>query len=221
MDKPEIIKLDDIVPFALDHLLPEIQEAVEKCIESYSVDPVFNDMWTFGTQLWKNIWNRFKSVFEEYEDCPFEICGKGNEYKFKIGSYVLRHHRIDHESGLPNGGNAVKKSAQQMSLFGDEWQAPVEIDNIVLAIDADVKSGLKEVFIGALKQKRPDAKKYEWREKVPVYLAEGFEASSGEIVQITNHPDFKQVPVEEVPVVALELDKTKLDLKKSESDSEK
>ena len=222
MDKPEINELEDIVPLAINHLLPEIQESVEVCIEGFLIDPVFNDMWTFGTQLWRNTWNRFKAVSEEYEDCPFETSGKGNEYKLKIGPYVLRHHRIDHESKLPNGAKAVKESAQQYQyLFGDEWQAPVEIDNIVLAIDADVKNGLKEVFIGELKQKLPGTNKFEWGKKVPVYLAEGVEASAAEIIEISNHPGFKHAPEEEVSVVPVELDKTKLDIKKSESDPEK
>lgn len=220
MGKPEIYELEDIVPFAFDHLLPEIKEAVEVCIESYMVDPAFNDMWTFGTQLWRNTWNRFKAVSEEYEDCPFDTCGNGNEYKLKIGPYVLRHHRIDHESKLPNGAKGVKESAQQMYLFGDEWQAPVEIDNIVLAIDADVKNGLKEVFIGELKQRRPGTSKYTWGQKAQVYLADGMEASSAEIIEISNHPDFKHVPVEDVPIVPVELDKSKLEIKKLESDPE-
>ena len=222
MDKPKINELEDIAPYAFDHLLPEIQESVESCIESYLVDPVFNDMWTFGTQLWRNTWNRFKAVSEEYEDCPFEVCGKGNEYKLQIGPYVIRHHRIDHESKLPNGAKAVKVSArQQMYLFCGKWDAPVEIDNIVLAIDADVKNGLKEVFIGELKQKRSGTKKYKWGKKVSVYLADGVEASSAEIIQISNMPGFKHAPEEEVAEVAVELDKTKTDKKISESDSEK
>lgn len=221
MDKPEINKLEDIVPHAFDHLFPEIQESVERCIESFMVDPMFNDSWTFGTNFWKNTWNRFKGIFEEYEDCPFEICGKGNEYKFKIGPYILRHHRINEESGLPNGGNAVKKSANQMYLFGDEWQAPVEIDNIVLAIDADVKNGLKGIFIGELKRKSQGTNKYEWGKKVPVYLAEGVESSSEEVIEISNHPAFKYAPEEEVAEVEVELYTTLSDKKISKSDKDK
>ena len=221
MNKPDINELEDIVPYVLEHLLPEIQESVEVCIESYMIDPMFNDMWTFGTQLWRNSWNRFKAVSEEYEDCPFDTSGKGNEYKLKIGPYVIRHHRVDNESKLPNGAKAVKESAQQMYLFGDEWQAPVEIDNIVLAIDADVKNGLKEVFIGELKQKRLDTNKYTWGKKIPVYLAEGVEASSAEIIHISNHPAFKHAPEEQVPVVPVQLDKSKTDKTIIESDKEK
>ncbi len=222
MEKSGIHKLEEIAPHAKEHLLPEIQEAVEICVKSFLDDPVFNDMWIFGTHLWKNTWNRFESVANNYEDCPFEICGKGNEYKLKIGPYVLRHHRIDDESKLPNGAKAVKESAaKQMYLFAEDWGAPVEIDNIVLAIDADVKNGLKEVFIGELKQKHPGTKKYKWGKKVSVFLADGVEASSAEIIQISNMPGFKHAPEEEVAEVAIELDKTKTDKKITKSDSEK
>ena len=221
MDKPEINELEDVAPYVLEHLVPEIHDSVEACIRSYN-DDIYNDMWIFGTHLWKNTWNRFKSIAEEYEDCPFEICGKGNEYKLKIGSFVLRHHRIDHESKLPNGAKAVKASAvQQMYLFGEEWDAPVEIENIVLAIDADIQNGLKEVFVGELKPKHPNFNKYEWGKKVPVYLADGAESSSAEIIQISNVPGFKHAPEEDVVEVAVEIDKSKAEKKISESDSEK
>lgn len=219
MDRPEINELEDIVPFAFDHLLPQIQEAVEVCVKSYLDDPFFNDMWIFGTHLWKNTWNRFDAL-SDFEDCPFEACGKGNEYKLKIGPYILRHHRIDQDSKLPNGAKAVKASAKEICLFGDEWQAPVEIDNIVLAIDADVENGLKEVFIGELKQKRPGTDKYKWGKKVSVFLAEGREASDVGIIEISNHPAFKHAPEEEIAEVAVGLNTTLTDKKISESDKE-
>lgn len=218
MDKPDIKNLEDIAPYVREHLLPEIIESVEVCIKCFYIDELFNDSWTFGTQLWKNSWNRFKSVSQEYDDCPFEISGKGNEYKLKIGPYTFRHHRIDDVSKLPSGAKAAKASAEkQLSLFGDVWEAPVEIDNIVLAIDADVQKGLKEVFIGELEQKNLETKKYKWGKKVPVYLADGIEASSTEIIQISNIPGPKQhAPEEQIAEVTIELDKVDI-----ESGSEK
>lgn len=206
MNKPDINKLEDIAPHVMEHLVPEIKQAVEACIKAHNSDP-FNDTWTFGTQLWRNVWNRFESV-ARFEDCPFGVCGKGNEYKLKIGNFVLRHHRIDEESKLPNGAKAVKAAAQ-MFLFGAEWDAPVEIDNIILAIDADVQRGLKEVFIGELKQMHQNLKKYNWGMKIPIYLADGAQASTAESINIYNTPGLKQhAPEEEVPEVAIALDKT-------------
>ena len=136
METIKIESLEDMVPYVQEHLLPQIQQAVEICVNCYLMDTAFNDMWTFGTQFWRNTWNRFKTVAEEIEECPFETFGKGNEYKLKLGPYVLRHHRINSQSKLPSGAKAVKSAAdymQQMSLFSDEWSAPVEKDNIVIA----------------------------------------------------------------------------------------
>ena len=222
MEKTEIVELEDIIPHALKHLLPEIKESVEVCINCFHMD-AFNDTWTFGTQLWKNIWNRFNFVIDEYEDCPFEICGKGNEYKFKIGPYVLRHHRINSDSKLPCGAKAVKAAAgQQMYLPGLEWQSPIEKDNIVLAIDADIQNGLKEVFLGELQQADPEEKKYKWGKKVQVYLAEGVEPSSAEFVRISDMPEsIQHVPEEEVAEVAVEFGKTQIDKNIEDSASEK
>ena len=42
----------------------------------------------------------------------------------------------------------------------------MEIDNIVLAIDADVDKGLKEVFIGELTPIASNSNKYKWTKKV-------------------------------------------------------
>lgn len=215
----EIKNLEDIVPLVLEHLVPEIQQSVEVCIQCYNNDE-FNDMWTFGTQLWRNIGNRFKTI-AEFEDCPFEICGKGNEYKLKIGSFVIRHHRIDNESKIPNGAKAVKESARQHMLpFGAEWEAPIDIDNIVLAIDADIQNGLKEVFLGELKQKDIETKQYKWGTKIPVYLPEGIKASSVEIIQISNISGYKQLtPEEDIAEVNVGIDETKIGNKDIERES--
>ncbi len=209
MDKPEIKELEDVAPYVLEHLVPEILESVEACVRSFH-DDLYNDSWIFGTHLWKNIWNRFESV-SRFEDCPFEIVGKGNEYKLKIGPFVLRHHRIDRESKLPTGAKAVKASAtQQMNMFGEEWDPPVEIDNIVLAFDADVESGLREVFVGELKQQNPDTKQYQWGRKVPVYSAEETETSGRSAAESPKRTEFEgHPPEEELPDVSVELDNTR------------
>ena len=218
MHKHVIKTIEDIAPFVHEYLLPEIQQSVEACIKSYW-DDEFNDMWIFGTHLWKNTWNRFKSAVE-FEDCPFDVCGKGNEFKLKIGPFIVRHHRIDDESRLPNGAKAVKSSAThiQMTLFSEEWDPPVEIDNIIIAIDADTQKGLKEVFIGELMPLSHNPKKFRWVKKIPVFLADGVEISAADIVEFSM-PGFKQqVPVEEIPEVTIELDPSRARTKTAEGD---
>jgi hypothetical protein len=137
------------------------------------------------------------------------VFGKGNEYKLKIGRYILRHHKIDKESRLPSGAKAVKESASsQMSLFSllDDYpvQQPI-IDNVVIAIDANVHSGLREVFVGELMPYALDSKKFKWVNKAPVFLAEGHKASTEEFVSLPNLFTPTYAPVEEVsePVVML------------------
>ena len=206
MNNITVDSLEDVAPLVEEHLLPEIQESVEACVSSYEAD-VFNDLWTFGTQLWKNTWNRLKSV-AKLDDCPFERYGKGNEYKLKIGPYILRHHKIDHESRLPTGAKAVKESAAiQLSLFsllGDEFvNKQPSIDNIVIAIDANPQKGLKEVFIGELLPYSLDSKKFKWGKKIEIYLAKGEVASNDEFVTI--HGFKPLIPAENIPEVTMRL----------------
>ncbi len=224
MEKVNIETLEDMVPYVQEHLLPEIQQAVEICMKSYYDDPVFNDMYTFGTHFWRNTWNRFKSVALEYEDCPFDLCGKGNEYKLKLGPFVLRHHRINEQSKLPIGAKAVKSSAAfiQTSLFSDEWDAPVEIDNIVLAIDADVEKGLKEIFLGEIMPLSLESKKYKWANKAHVFLADGTEASTAEMIQLADMTGSEHhAPEEEIVEVSVRLDKSKVNPSGLESEGDK
>jgi len=212
--------LKDIAPLVEEYLVPEIQDSVEVCIRSYQDDD-YNDMWIFGTHLWKNIWNRFESA-TRYEDCPFDVCGKGNEYKLKIGHYVLRHHRINQESKLPNGAKAVKAAALQLSLFSEEWAPPIEIDNIVLAIDADVENGLIEVFLGELLPQDLNSKKYLWIKKVPVWSANVTDVVNTAIVRIPAISEIKKhVAVEPIPEVTVELDNTEINKKTGEGNVEK
>ncbi len=215
--------LEDIAPFVVDHLLPEIKESVEVCVSSFEADD-FNDSWTFGTQLWRNTWNRIKSV-AQFEDCPFDIHGKGNEYKLKIGQYILRHHKIDNVSKMPTGAKAVKSSAYtQMSIFsllGYEPTIRPSIENIVIAIDASIQKGLKEVFLGELMPLSLESKKFKWVNKVPIYLAEGEESSTSEIVYISTPIQTPHVSVEKVPEVTMKLVQTNANEKKANRDFEK
>lgn len=201
MENYSVETFEDVAPFVAQHLLPEIQEAVDRCVESFNLDDRFNDSWTFGTHLWRNIWNRLRYVAAS-EDCPFKIYGKGNEYKLKIGRYILRHHKINSESRVPSGAKAVKESARcQMSLLPLVSNYPLEkppIDNIVIAIDANVENGLMEVFVGTLLPYTLDSKKYKWDKKLPVFLAEGHEPSSTKFVSVSDFGAFEHVPEEEL-----------------------
>lgn len=188
--------LEDLVAPVAEHLVPEIKQSVDICVKSFLDDEVFNDKWIFGTHLWKNIWNRF-AMIANYEDCPFEVYGKGNDYKLKVGPFVIRHHRVDRETKIPKGAKAVKSSAAaiQLALFTGNFDTTVEKDNIVIAIDADVKDGLREVFIGELMPQSIESKKYQWINKVPVFLADGFEHNSSDFI----HAEDMLVPANLVP----------------------
>ena len=206
MNKIRVETLKDVAPHVKEHLLPEIHAAVDTCIESYEADP-FNDSWTFGTHLWRNLWNRLKTV-AELNDCPFELYGKGNEYKLKIGRFILRHHKINNKTKLPSGAKAVKKAASvQMTIYSFLGEAAPEqpsIDNIVIAINATVKSGLTEVFIGELLPTALDSNEYEWKNEAQVYLADGCEPSKDRYVHrlsmVSTH-----TPIEQIPEPALKL----------------
>lgn len=222
MNSQKYQTLKDLAAPVAEHLVPEIEKAVEVCIKSF-LDDEFNDKWIFGTHLWKNTWNRFETL-TDFEDCPFEVYGKGNEYKLKIGPFVVRHHRIDRGTRIPKGARAAKTaaSAVQLALFKGEWGVAFEKDNIVIAIDADIEDGLREVFIGELMPLSFDSKKYSWVERVPVYLAEGAEPSSEEIIQVTDMPGFSQfAPEEEIPEVTIGLDKSKVSPKAVESEGDR
>jgi hypothetical protein len=204
--------LEDLAAPVAEHLVPEIQQSVEVCVQSHREDPAFNDQWIFGTHLWKNTWNRFVAV-ASFEECPFDLYGKGNDFKLKIGPFVIRHHRIDRKTKIPKGAKAVKLAAdaRQMSLFSGEWDVTVLKDNIVIAIDADSEDGLREVFIGELVPLSPDSKKYRWENQIPIYLADGFEHQSADIIQIDEDITgaAQLIPEEEIPEVSITLDQSK------------
>jgi hypothetical protein len=210
--------LNDLAPFVHEHLVPAIESAVEVCLHSYWSDE-FNDKWTFGTQLWKNIWNRF-SALASLDDCPFCTFGKGNEYKLKIGPFVLRHHRIDRSSNIPRAAKAVKYRAAAVQLMLEfESECEEERDNFVIAIDADVEYGLKEIFVGELLPVNGNSNNYRWVQKVPIYLASGAEPSTEEFIRFPEYQQSHQIASdEEIPKVTIKLDDSKTGIKIVESD---
>lgn len=177
MNQPKTENLEDLASHVVEHLLPEIHASVETCVEAYRAD-TFNDSWTFGTQFWKNLWNRFSTV-AELEDCPFEEYGGGNEYKLRIGKYIVRQHRVNNKTKMPTGAKAVKKAAEQMDIYsllgGEVPKRPQDpsVDNIVIGINVTTSKGLLEVFVGELRPVPFATNKYEWAEKAPVFLADG------------------------------------------------
>ena len=220
MESKKFSGLEEIVPLVQEHLLPEIKRACEVCLKSYGEDPAFNDKWTFGTHLWKNTWNRFKAV-AELEDCPFEVWGKGNDYQLKIGHFIVRHHRIDRETTLPNAAKAAKSAAitLQMMLFDGLYTDTTEKGNIIIAIDADTNDGLREVFLGELMPLSLDSNKFRWEKKVRVFLAEGHMPSSEEYVQFADTKSGGEVvPTEEIPEITIGLDVSRVKEKSIESD---
>ena len=220
MQESEFETLEDMALYVSEHLVPAIEQAVEVCVRSYREDP-FNDNWIFGTHLWKNVWNRFATL-ASLDDCPFERCGKGNEYKLKIGHFVVRHHRIDRVTTIPRAARAAKSAAYVQSiLFDDEWDHTIEKDNIVIAIDADVNDGLREIFVGELMPYSIESNKYGWAKKVPVFIAEGTVPSSEEFVKFAEARTVGQmVPEEEIPEVPIGLDDSKVIRKTVERDGE-
>lgn len=218
MSQPKTENLEDLASHVVEHLLPEIHASVETCVESYNADP-FNDSWTFGTQFWKNLWNRFSAV-AELDDCPFEEYGGGNEYKLRIGKYIVRQHRVNNKTKLPTGAKAVKKAAEQMtiySLLGDglpERSQEPSVDNIVIAINVTMSKGLLEVFVGELRPVPFASNKYEWVEKAPVFLAEGHSPYAEQFEYISSG-NTVPVPVEQMAEPVTRLDNTLRKKKKS------
>lgn len=205
----EIKEIEDIVPYVRKYLLPAIEDATEVCRRSFFDDP-YNDSWIFGTHFWKNSWNRFKEIAER-QDSPIELYGQGNEYKMRLGPFVIRHHRVDRKTRIPRAGKAAKLYADmiQLSLW-DDMDTALRKDNIIIAIDADEDYGLREVFIGELENYSPERNKYQWRKRALVHLADDAEPSNEEFVQFAEGEDIiPVVPEEKIPEVPVGLDESK------------
>ena len=216
MAEKRIHDLGDLSPHLSEHLLPAIKDAVEVCVNSYHDDP-FNDNYTFGTQLWRNLWNRFRKLSDS-DDCPFKVHGAGNEYKLKLGPFVLRHHRIDRKTRIPRAGKAAKTMADMYQLrLWDDYDANLRNENIIIAIDADPRDGLREVFYGELENYSQDPKRYQWARKFLLYLADGVVASTDKFVQFSGDGNaLAIVPEEEIPEVSVGLDESKVSQKLGE-----
>lgn len=167
MENIQIGALEELSPYITRYILPLVKESVQVCVRSFH-DDAFNDGWTFGTQLWKNTWNRIKET-AEIENNPIEVPIKGNEYFFSIGNATIHHHRVGGTGMLPKSAKAVKAHVDeaQLPLFPGESK-PTSFDNIILGISAEPADGLSEIFIGKL-EKDTSTDQYRWSERVSLY----------------------------------------------------
>lgn len=211
-------KLEEIALMVEEHILPEIEESVEVCMSSYHSDE-FNDSWTFGTNFWRNVWNRFKSV-SSFEDCPFDYLG-GNKYKLKVNDFIIGCHRIDRKSRIPAGAKALKEKAPVqlppvLARLGYPQERPS--DNIVIAVDADPEKGLREVFLGKL-VRLYNSNKFIFENIVSIFIAEKEERATEQYSYILTPSYTSYAPVEELSEIPLGLHKNDIDEKKTAGES--
>ena len=168
-------KLEDIAPILRDLFLATTKEAVEVCIASYETDVRYNDNYTFSTQLWRNLWNRYHEVALQPET-PISNSGKGNDFAFKILDIIFKHHRIDRQGSIPKGAKAAKACADrihyQTNFYWPELEDLGDQTNIILAIDADPENGLRDIFIGKLVRETGRVKSYFWSNVVYIYRSD-------------------------------------------------
>jgi hypothetical protein len=198
MVSPQTEKVEDLVPVVRKYLVPSIEKAVVASVDAHAADP-YNDNYTFGTQFWKNTWNRIDEIAASGET-PIKLHGKGNEYTFRIGRFILRHHRVGGENLLPNSAKSAKSAAVQLNLFDPTYPNMLPGENIILAIEADPRGGLRDIFIGDLKQDPYSAQLY-WEKAIPVFTPEELLILKGEAVM-------RYLPIESEPgdLVNLEIE---------------
>lgn len=166
METIQFSSLEELAPYLSQHILPHVKDSVQTCVRAFSADP-FNDNWTFGTQLWRNTWNRIR-ITAEIESSPVTLPPKRNEYCFSIGNAIIHHHRVGGIGLLPTSGKAVKDLVDeaQLPLFPQERK--LSFENVILGISANPKNGLSEVFLGKL-EKDSFSEQYFWSERVSLY----------------------------------------------------
>jgi len=193
METIQISSLKDLAPYLSQYILPHVKDSVQACVQSFYADS-YNDNWTFGTQLWRNTWNRIRTIAEN-EGNPVTLPVKGNDYYFHIGNATIHHHRVGGAGLLPTSGKAVKGLADeaQLPLFPQERKHSLE--NIILGISATPINGLNEVFLGKL-EKDSSLDQYFWSEKVSLYNVSSAEPAEVEYI-------FFGEEEEAVPVLAL------------------
>lgn len=168
----DIMKLKSVVPIIEEHLLPLAQDSAEVAANAYALDE-FNDTYTFGCQLWKNLWNRITTLASTPES-PVRLCGKHSEYTFRIGEVVLRHHRVIGNL-VPRNAKAAKQAADAQLKFPfmhDETQT-AELGNVILAVEAQTDTGLVGLYLGELiRDSEYTRKKYKWNHLITLYRSQ-------------------------------------------------
>lgn len=227
-------EIEDIIPLLQSFILPFIEDGVEAVSNVYSLNPYFSP-YSFGCMLWDDLTGRFFSAKAYLSENGIEIRCKNNVNIITISSIDLHYHRVDGKTNIPKGAKSVKHyiesrpKARQLILFLDNYvECP---GNIVLAIDANHKGGLRKVFLGLLEANLLKGKGYEWEKTFPVYpineeslgLPESFKCPAEEeaIPTVSLLQDAILQPSEKDPDNVVILNNYKKDKGKIESDDRK
>jgi hypothetical protein len=82
------------------------------------------------------------------------------------------------EYHLPRSAKSAKYEAIQLNLFGPTYPEILPGENFILAIEVEVDEGLKDIFIGELKQNSTTEKFY-WERKIPVFTPDELSILNG------------------------------------------
>ena len=209
------VSLRELVPLVREHLLPMIRDAVDVCVRSHA-DDEYNDNFTFGTQAWKNLWNRLQE-YAAKEGTPFKPSGDLKDYSIRVQGVRLKPHSVNTDTRLPNSARAIKKRINlQLTLFPDADGIACLPETVVLAFEASPEEGLREVFLGVL-QKNGFTTQYEWRDVAQVYERDG----AGETVDTATPSSAERVAEEPEAAPTLDYDPGKRQEEESTSLAEK
>lgn len=191
MERDDIYDLADLADAVEEFLLPHVEEAVESCRQTFESDR-YNDNYVFGTQLWRNVWNRFVEAAHAEQGNPFTPQTIDHCPYLSTSDFSVRHHRVDSTTELPNGAEAAKKQANaQLSLWGtpSENDADIDVSRPIVGIVAEPESGLSKVFLGVLIARFEE--EYEWYKQKIIYDATTSVTERGD--GVPSEPEVKPV----------------------------
>ena len=87
----------------------------------------------------------------------------------RFGRFILRHHRVGGENLLPSSAKSAKNAAIHLTFSVLLFPPVLPSQNIlILAIEAEPREGLRDIFIGNLKQD-PDSGQLYWERLIPFF----------------------------------------------------
>lgn len=141
-NRPATKSINAIADFFEANLLSLYHEAADDACNVFNISPFLSNL-TGGVAFWDSSFGRVKQLRDAEEKFKNSILCENNSVLFKLDQCEFRCHRVNPQTGIPQGGGSLKKALQaDQHLLMKKFEELPPRGRLLIGFHVDFERGL-------------------------------------------------------------------------------